>query len=291
MKNIFYYLSLFFGIIMLSSCDPNQDANGDFLVGVDYDQDSGNNGGTNATIKNIKKVTTIDSGGDKVVATYNYSGTKLTGVTADDNSFKYTISYTSDQISKVDYESFDDFSGEKTVNSQELSYSGGKLATSKGSSKSNGTVVYQSSTTYNYTGDKIKNIITKVKDDTNTIELFTIQTDYTFNGNNVSGMKYTVTSAPGPVTVDPIVFTTTFSNYDTFKNPLGTLPMAFKLVSSHFDLENNVLSGLSSNNATVMKATSNLETITSTLKYSYDTDGYPFLGTSANGTVAYEYVK
>lgn len=291
MKNISYYLSLIFGILMLSSCDPNQDGNGDFLIGVDYDPTTGNNGGTNTTIKNIKKVTTIDDSGEKVIATYNYSGTKLTGVTSDDNSFKYTISYTVDQISKVDYESVDDTSGERTLNSQDLTYSGGKLAASKGSSKVNGTVVYQSSTTYNYTGDKIKNIITKVKDDTNTTEIFTIQTDYTFNGNNVSGMKYTVSTAPGPVTVDPIVFTTTFSNYDTFKNPLGTLPMAFKLVSSHFDLENNVVSGLSANNAKTMKATTNVESITTNLNFAYDTDGYPILGTSSNGTVAFEYVK
>ena len=291
MKNIFYYLTLVFGILTLSSCDPNQDADGDFLLGVDYNPGTENNGGTNATIKNIKKVTTVDSDGEKVIATYNYSGTKLTGVTSDDNSFKYTISYTGDQISKVDYESVDDLSGEKTVNSQNLTYSGGKLATSKGSSKVNGTVVYQSSTTYNYTGDKIKNIITKVKDDTNTTEIFTIQTDYTFSGNNVSGMQYTLTAAPGPVTFDPIVFTTAFSNYDTFKNPLGTLPMAFKLVSSHFDLENNVVSGLSANNAKTMKVTTNVESITANLNYAYDTDGYPSLGTSSSGTVAFEYLK
>ncbi|MCD9854202.1 hypothetical protein LUD75_05775 [Epilithonimonas sp. JDS] len=286
MKNISYYLSLIFGILMLSSCDPNQDANGDFLIGVDYDSNSG----TNATVKNIKKVTTVDSSGEKVIATYNYSGTKLTGVTSDDNSFKYTVFYTSDQISKIDYESVDSTSGEKTVNSQDLTYSGGKLASSTGSSKVNGALIYQSSTTYNYNGDKIKNIITKVKDDSNTTELFTIQTDYTFNSNNVSGMKYTITTAPGPVTIDPIVITTAFSDYDSFKNPLNTLPMAFKLVSSHFDLENNVASGLSSNNAQTMKVTSNVESITTDLKYDY-LDGYPILGTSTHGTVAFEYVK
>ena len=67
--------------------------------------------------------------------------------------------------------------------------------------------------------------------------------------------------------------------------------MAFKLVSSHFDLENNLVSGFSANNARTMKATTNAESITATLNYLYDADGYPTLGTSANGTVAFEYVK
>ena len=292
MKNLFYYLSLIFGALMLSACVPNQDANGDFLNGVDYENNPNTDGGTNAVIKNIKKVTTIDMDGEKVVATYLYTSDKITSVTSDNNSFKYTLSYSGNDISKMDYESVDEFSGEKTVNSQALTYTSGKLTSSKGSNKVNGALVYNSTTTYNYNGDKIKNIITKVKDDTNTMDIFTIQTDYTFSGNNVSGMKYTITLAPsGPVTMEPVEITTAFSNYDTKKNPLNTLPMAFKLVSSHFDLENNVVSGLSANNAKTMKATTNVESITSTLNYIYDADGYPTIGTSANGTVAFEYVK
>ena len=275
---------------MLSSCDPSQDGNGDFLNGVTYENNT-NTGGTNAVIKNIQKVTTVDMDGEKVIATYIYTSNRITSVTSDDNSFKYAVSYNGSNISKVDYESVDDFSGEKTLNSQDLTYSGGKLTSSKGTNKVNGAVVYNSTTAYNYNGDKIKNIITTVKDDTNTTELFTIQTDYTFSANNVSGMKYTITSAPGPVTVDPIVLTTAFSNYDTKKNPLNTLPMAFKLVSSHFDLENNLVSGLSTNNAKTMKVTTNVESITANLNYVYDADGYPTFGTSANGTVAFEYIK
>ncbi|WDF47319.1 hypothetical protein PQ459_02270 [Chryseobacterium sp. KACC 21268] len=290
MKNIIYYLSIIFGIFTLASCSPSQDESGDFLNGVEYDFNP-NNGSTNPTIKNIKKVTSIDSGGDKVVATYNYTSNKLTSVTADDNSFKYTLTYAADQISKVDYESVDDFSGDRTVNSQDLTYTSGKLTSSKGINKVNGTIVYNSTTTYEYSSDKIKSIVTKVKDETNTSELFTIKTDYTFSGSNVSGMKYTVSTVPGPVTIDPIVITTAFSNYDTYKNPLNSLPMAFKLVSSHFDLENNVGSGLSINNAKTMKATTNTESITADLKFAYDTDGYPIVGTSDQGSVAFEYVK
>ena len=291
MKNIFYYLALVFGFLMLSACVPSQDDNGDLLKGVEYGNDT-NDGGTNAVIKNINKVTTVDMDGEKVVATYVYTNKRITNVTSDDNSFKYTISYNGNDVSKVDYEAVD-FSGEKTVNSQDLTYdSAKKLVSSKGTNKVNGALVYNSTTTYNYNGDKIKNIITKVKDDSNTTELFTIQTDYTFNNANVSGMKFSIKLAPGgPITMTPIEILTAFSNFDNKKNPLNTLPMAFKLVSSPFDLENNVVSGFSANNARTMKATTNAESITATLNYLYDADGYPTLGTSANGTVAFEYVK
>ena len=292
MKNIFYYLTLIFGILMLSSCDPTQDQEtGDFLNGVVYEDGTGD-GDTNSVLKNIEKVTTVDMDREKMVATYVYTNSKLTGVTSDDNSFKYTMTYDGANIKKLDYESVDDFSGDKTVNSQELTYESGKLVSSKGNNKVNGAVVYNSTTTYNYNADKIKNIITTVKDDTNTTELFTIQTDYTFINSNLSGMKYTVKLAPGgPVTMDPIEIATAFSNYDNKKNPLHTLPMAFKLVSSHFDLENNVVSGFSLNNAKTMRVTTNVESITATLNYIYDADGYPTLGTSSSGTVAFDYVN
>lgn len=292
MKNLFYYLSLIFGFLMLSSCDPLQDANGDFLTGIDYNPGTGSGGGQNAVTKNIKTVTTVDMDGEKVVATYLYTGGRITGITSDNNSFKYALSYVGDDISQMDYEYLDTYSGEKTVNSQALSYTGGRLTSSKGSNKVNGELIYNSTTTYNYDGDKIKNIITKVKDETNTTEIFTIQTDYTFNGNNVSGMKYTIKlESEGPVTMEPIEITTAFSNYDVMKNPLNSLPIAFKLVSSHFDLENNVASGLSINNAKTMRVTTNVESISATLNFIYDADGYPTSGTSGNGTVAFEYVK
>ena len=292
MKNTLYYWSLIFGVFMLSACVPNQDANGDFLVGVDYGSNPNTDGGNNAVVKNVQKVTTVDMDGERIVATYRYTSNKITSVTSDNNSFKYTVLYSGNDISKMDYESVDELSGDKTVNSQTLTYTSGKLTSSKGVNKVNGAVVYISATLYHYSGDKIKNIITKVKDESNTTELFTIQTDYTFSGSNVSVMKYTLSlSSSGPVTMDPVEITAAFSNYDAKKNPLNNLPLAFKLVSSHFDLENNVVSGLSLNNAVTTKVTTNLQSVTSTLKYTYDADAYPVLGTSANGTVAFEYVK
>ena len=60
MKNTLYYWSLIFGVFMLSACVPNQDANGDFLVGVDYGSNPNTDGGNNAVVKNVQKVTTVD---------------------------------------------------------------------------------------------------------------------------------------------------------------------------------------------------------------------------------------
>lgn len=287
MKNILYYI---FGILIVSSCSPTEDANGDFLRGLDYETEVG---GNNSTVKNIKKVTSIDDIGDRVIANYNYTGGKLTSVTSDDNSFTYTLTYSGDNISKIVYKNLDPSSGNTTINTQNLTYLSGKLVKSEGkTTTSAGTAIYVSSTNYNYASDKIKSIVTKIKDGTNTTEMFTLQTDYTFAGNNnLTNFKYSLTSAPGPVTTSPIVITTALSTFDSNKNPLGTLPLAFKLVSSHFDLDNNVVSGLSVNNYKTAKVISNVETLTANFNYTYDKDAYPTSGTSAMGTVIFEYAK
>ena len=95
---------LIFVLSISTSCSPNQDINGDYLLGVSYSS----NGGTNATIKNVETVTTVDAAGDKIVATYNYTGSQLTSVTSSDNSFSYQLTYTGDDITKILYKSVDD---------------------------------------------------------------------------------------------------------------------------------------------------------------------------------------
>ena len=277
---------LIFVLSISTSCSPNQDINGDYLLGVSYSS----NGGTNATIKNIKTVTTVDAAGDKIVATYNYTGGQLTSVTSSDNSFSYQLTYTGDDITKILYKSVDD-TGKDITNTQVLTYSAGKLTKSEGDVVFAGSGTFTSSTIYSYDGDKIKSIITKVKDKATSSERYTIQTDYGFSGSNVSNFKYTLTYAAGPITQPPIILNITLSNYDSYKNPLGTVPMAFKLVSAQFDLENNALYGFSKNNYKTTNIKTNTDNTTVNFSYSYDTDGYPILGTSSAGSVSYEYVK
>ncbi|WP_312194399.1 hypothetical protein [Epilithonimonas vandammei] len=67
--------------------------------------------------------------------------------------------------------------------------------------------------------------------------------------------------------------------------------MAFKLVSAQFDLENNALYGFSKNNYKTTNIKTNADNTTVNFSYSYDTDGYPILGTSSAGTVSFQYVK
>lgn len=277
---------LIFVLLIIASCSPNQDINGDYLRGVSYSS----NGGTNATIKNVKTVTTVGAAGDKIVATYNYTGGQLTSVTSSDNSFSYQLTYTGDDITKILYKSVDD-TGKDITNTQVLTYSAGKLTESEGDVVFAGSGTFTSSTIYSYDGDKIKSIITKVKDKATSSERYTIQTDYGFSGSNISNFKYSLTYAAGPITQPPIILNITLSNYDSYKNPFGTLPMAFKLVSAQFDLENNALYGFSKNNYKTTNIKTNTDNTTVNFSYSYDTDGYPILGTSSAGTVSYEYVK
>lgn len=277
---------LIFVLSISTSCSPNQDIDGDYLRGVSYSS----NGGTNATIKNVKTVTTVDAAGDKIVATYNYTRGQLTSVTSSDNSFSYQLTYTRDDITKILYKSVDD-TGKDITNTQVLTYSAGKLTKSEGDVVFAGSGTFTSSTIYSYDGDKIKSIMTKVKDKATSSEKYTIQADYGFSGSNVSNFKYSLTYAAGPITQPPIILNITLSNYDSYKNPFGTLPMAFKLVSAQFDLENNALYGFSKNNYKTTNIKTNTDNTTVNFSYSYDTDGYPFLGTSSAGTVSFQYVK
>ena len=269
---------LIFVLFIIASCSPNQDINGDYLRGVSY----------SSTIKNVKTVTTVGAAGDKIVATYNYTGGQLTSVTSSDNSFSYQLTYTGDDITKILYKSVDD-TGKDITNTQVLTYSAGKLTKSEGDVVFAGSGTFTSSTIYSYDGDKIKSIITKVKD--KATSSYTIQTDYGFSGSNVSNFKYSLTYAAGPITQPPIILNITLSNDDSYKNPFGTLPMAFKLVSAQFDLENNALYGFSKNNYKTTNIKTNTDNTTVNFSYSYDTDGYPILGTSSAGTVSYGYVK
>ena len=277
---------LIFVLFITASCSPNQDINGDYLMGVSYSS----NGGTNATIKNVETVTTVDAAGDEIVATYNYTGGQLTSVTSSDNSFSYQLTYTGDDITEILYKSVDD-TGKDITNTQVLTYSAGKLTKSEGDVVFAGSGTFTSSTIYSYDGDKIKSIITKVKDKATSSERYTIQTDYGFSGSNVSNFKYSLTYAAGPIIQAPIILNITLSNYDSYKNPFGTLPMAFKLVSAQFDLENNALYGFSKNNYKTTNIKTNTDNTTVNFSYSYDTDGYPILGTSSAGTVSFQYVK
>ena len=277
---------LIFVLSISTSCSPNQDINGDYLLGVSYSS----NGGTNATIKNVETVTTVGAAGDKIVATYNYTRGQLTSVTSSDNSFSYQLTYTGDDITEILYKSVDD-TGIDITNTQVLTYSAGKLTKSEGDVVFAGSGTFTSSTIYSYDGDKIKSIITKVKDKATSSERYTIQTDYGFSGSNVSNFKYSLTYAAGPIIQPPIILNITLSNYDSYKNPFGTLPMAFKLVSAQFDLENNALYGFSKNNYKTTNIKTNTDNTTVNFSYSYDTDGYPILGTSSAGSVSYEYVK
>ena len=277
---------LIFVLFIIASCSPNQDINGDYLRGVSYSS----NGGTNSTIKNVKTVTTVGAAGDKIVATYNYTRGQLTSVTSSDNSFSYQLTYTGDDITKILYKSVDD-TGKDITNTQILTYSAGKLTKSEGDVVFAGSGTFTSSTIYSYDGDKIKSIITKVKDKATSSERYTIQTDYGFSGSNVSNFKYSLTYAAGPIIQTPIILNITLSNYDSYKNPLGTLPTAFKLVSAQFDLENNALYGFSKNNYKTTNIKTNTDNTTVNFSYSYDTDGYPILGTSSAGTVSFQYVK
>ncbi len=73
MKSIFYYLTIILGIFALASCSPNQDENGEFLHGIDYDPTTTDPGSGSETTKLLEKVSGVDSDGESTTVTYTYT--------------------------------------------------------------------------------------------------------------------------------------------------------------------------------------------------------------------------
>lgn len=282
MKNLFYYLTLVFGIFMLSSCDPSQDGNGDLLIGVDYDPNTntgGNNGG--GATKFLSKVTSVDSDGEQTIVDYTYTSNKLTSVKSqfDDGIETAVLSYQNDQISHVEITTTE--SGETTLTKLDLIYNAGRLASASGTTEANGTLLYRSTNDFTYNGEKVSKVITKMNaEDPENPGQFVLEYDVTSNityaGNNISNWKLATSTVPlGPITIPPIVLESELSNYDTNKNPFATLPMAYNILSTHYNTSNQGILGLSTNNYKAVKVTAIGMSQSLTMTYTYDTDGYP----------------
>lgn len=281
MKNLFYYLSLIFGILMLSSCDPNQDGNGDFLIGVDYDPNTNPGGNNGGTTKFLSKVTSVDSDGEQTTVDYIYTANKLTTVKSQfvDGSETAVLSYQNDQISHVEITTTE--LGETTLTKLDLIYTTGRLTSASGTTESNGVLLYKSTNDFTYNGEKVSKVVTKmnVEDSENPGQFvleYDVTSNITFAGNNISNWKLATTTVPlGPISIPPIVLESELSNYDINKNPFATLPMAYNILSTHYNTSNQGILGLSANNYQAVKVTAMGVSQSLTMAYTYDEAGYP----------------
>lgn len=289
MKNILYYI---FGFFILSSCSPNQDVNGDFLRGVEYDT-STNTGGTDGgstTTRFLSKVSGVDSDGERTTVDYIYTGSKLTSVKSqfDDGNENAVLTYNSNnQITHMDITNVE--SGETKLTKLDLVYDSGKLKSVSGTTESAGKLLYKSTTDMTYSGEKVTKVLTKMnaEDPDNPGQFileYEVTSNLTYAGNNISNWKLaTTTASAGPITIPPIVIESALSNYDTNKNPFASLPLAYNILSTHYNTSNQGMLGLSANNYKTIKVTAMGMSQSLTMTYQYNSDSYPTEMTSNAG--------
>lgn len=289
MKHILYYI---FGFFILSSCSPNLEDNGDYLHGIQYDTstDTGGDNGGSTTTRFLSKVSGVDSDGEKTTVDYIYTANRLTSVKSqfDSSSEDAVLTYnSSNQITHMDITNVE--SGGTKTTKLDLVYESGKLKSVSGTTEYGGTLLYKSTTEVTYSGEKVTKVLTKMNaEDPNNPGQFILEYEVTSNltyaGNNISNWKLATTAATaGPITIPPIVIESALSNYDTNKNPFASLPLAYNILSTHYNTSTQGMLGLSANNYKAVRVTAMGAAQSLTMTYQYNSDHYPTEMTSNAG--------
>lgn len=294
MKKIISFLSFVFSLVILFSCEPGRDENGDLLFGVNQNPETG--GGTTGVSKLLKKMTATDNEGNMSTFIYNYENGLLKSVNINENEDQrdLDLTYDKDKISTMVMTETDG-SNIITTTADLIYDNNNKLINTAGKMESGGEEISKNKTTFTYNGTVLKKIETSIqqKDPENPdtyVDLFKQVSDILFQGNNIASWKMTMTTiSPLPVGIPPIVLDVKFSNYDTAKNPLATLPREFNIAAAHLLSGTNSIQGLSVNNYRTASTTAGGTSQDVTYVYEYDKDGYPKSATSTQGTLTYEY--
>ncbi len=291
MKKYIGHFLFIFSLLLVFSCEPNRAEDGDLLFGVQNPGETGGNGGGTGVVKNLKSVTAIDDVGETLTFNYIYQAGKLTSVTTSDNSVSYTLSYQNNLINHIKV--VQDDGSLITTTDFAISYNNGKFVEAKGAGAESDGTTFNNTLTATYSNNKISKILSKmvgydITDPTITYDMFTLQSDITYTGNNISTWKFTTTfPLTPPINFPPIILNATFSNYDTKINPFNTLPEAYNIISSLYGTDSTAVTGFSANNYGKLA----IENQSATYIYTYDADGYPTKAVASNnlGTITFVY--
>lgn len=279
MKKILNIFAFFLSLIVIISCEPGRDENGDLLFGVNNTGETGG-GTTNSRLlkKMVSHAINEDTGEwEDSQIVYNYTGNRL--VSYDDGSGELT-NFTYNGNNKISNLSS---SSQNAV----FTYSGANL------SKISSTVaggMYTVNTDFTYTGSQLKKAIS--------IQEFTfpipskvyIETDYEYNGLNMGKafIKGGFYLPNGELEMNPEIQILTFE-YDNKKNPFQLLPKEFFIYLSGIAPQGATY--LSANNMT--KYTTTIGGITTDVQsatYTYDSESYPIMmSNDLNETTKFEY--
>ncbi|SHK27992.1 hypothetical protein [Epilithonimonas mollis] len=297
MKTILYI----FGLLLITSCSPTADENGDFLHGVDYEtgiDTGGNNGGSGTAPDKLLKKVTINDEGDILVYTYNYnSSKKLTGVTTDDGSIKIDITYeSSGNIAKI----------VRTENSM------GVISTEEIVPTYTSNQITKLNVTHKEAGGSIKSVANltyasngwpaSIKEDIYTEDNTKIAANFvsnlSYSGNNISKWNFKssfVTGLPVPVFdfLQEMELTVNLSKYDNKINPFNLLPKDYLIATIHAEADASSITGFAKNNSTsinvIFNVAGNTMQDTQSAIYLYDKDGYPTSVTATDIVTKFEY--
>ena len=269
MKRIFGGLSFIFSLVILFSCEPGRDENGDLLFGVIppnqkavlkkisthlKDEDSGEwkNSTINYDYTDKKMVSYIEGSGESTIVTYN-SDNKISELSSKGKTVVFE--YVDDKVYKI-------------------------TTTIPGVSTMN--------TTYKYTG---KQLIQSVSIQEASLAVPTkryVERSYEYSGLNISKavIKNGVYSADGILQMNPLAKTSTFS-YDAKKSPYQLLPTEFTIYLAGFAPHGAAL--LSANNFIKMSTAGGTTPTSTTYTYLYDKANYPLEMKAGEEFITYEY--
>lgn len=290
MNKFFNILTLFFSIFILFSCEPGRAENGDLLFGVNGT--SGSGGGGTTVSKKLKSVT-VDDGTDVITYSYTYnSDGKLTKLKSSDNSGNYELFYDANKsIDKITVTQSD--GSLITTTNFSITYENGKFKEAKGTGSESDGSKFTNNFTAVYTNNKVSKITSKMvgidsADPTVTYDLYTMTSDLTYSGSNLSNWKYKVLMPLVPLPT--VEINATMSDYDTHVNPFGLLPEVFNIIAAHFETDTYAVMGFSANNYRKINVVSNADNQNANYVYTYDADGYPTKAVAANlGTLTFQY--
>lgn len=265
MKNILFLLFSFF---IIQSC----------VDGIDY-TDKSNAPNVN---KVLSKMKVNETGAVSYDVDYHWASGKLMSVSTSNNSFSSILQYNGNELIKIIAVSGQGSTVKNTTST--LIYTTGRLTQVNSiiTSPSLATTIFTKKYTYDSNGKVTKVKYESANQSSPTVITGTWDVDLEYINSNISKVT---------VIFNNTTSISTFSQFDSNRNPFNTIPKDYNLASLNYDTSvDSGIEGLSPNNSkkSVLTFLGNTVNLFSVLNY--DSDGYPSKITNSNGYNEYQYI-
>lgn len=279
MKKLIALFSFIFSLVILFSCEPGRDENGDLLFGITNEGQTG--GGGTTTGRLLKKMISHEINDDTgewedSEISYNYTGSKL--ISYVDGSGEPTLfTYnSSNKISKLS----------NSGQTADYEYVGGNV--SKITTNISG--IGKITATYTYTGAKLTKSVSIQEYSVPLPFKIYLETTYEYQGDNVvKSMLKTGTYLPnGDLEMNPAEDQALTFAYDAKNSPYKLLPKEFIIWLAGIGPQGGAF--LSGNNFTKFGVSAGGQSTTENYTYTYDSENFPTeMKGEGEGFTKYEY--